>query len=101
MITNEIPARAYRVGVGTWLGRVRVGVRRGQAGQVSRVRRNARVRAPSAPPVYSSATKSVTPASASAPIWAATVSSSPTMATSAGPEAPSRSSMARYDGNWP
>src|SRR5439155_5587642 len=33
-------------------------------GQVSRVRRNARVLAPSAPPVYSPATKSVTPAPA-------------------------------------
>jgi AAA ATPase domain len=63
--------------------------------QDSRVRRNARVRAPSGPPVYSPATKSVTPASASALIWPATVSSSPTMATSAGPAAPSRSSMAR------
>ena len=65
------------------------------SGQVSRVRRKVRVRAPSAPPVYSLATKSVTPASASVPILARTVSSSPTMATSAGPAAPSRSSMAR------
>ena len=34
-------------------------------------------------------------------ICAATSSAVPTMATSAGPAAPSRSSIARYDGNWP
>src|SRR4051812_8972837 len=47
------------------------------------------------------ATKSVTPASAMRPIPARTVASSPTIATSAGPAAPSRSSMARYDGRKP
>ena len=47
------------------------------------------------------ATYSVTPASASARTCFSTVASSPTIATSAGPSAPSRSSIARYDGRKP
>ena len=47
------------------------------------------------------ATNSVAPASASRPSSLVTVASSPTIATSAGPAAPSRSSMARYDGRNP
>ena len=43
--------------------------------------------------------KSVTPMAASRRIWAFTSDSVPTMATSAGPAAPSRSSIARYDGS--
>ena len=43
----------------------------------------------------STAAKSVTPRSASSPMRAVTSSAEPTMATSAGPAAPSRSSMAR------
>src|SRR5437868_3871167 len=44
---------------------------------------------------YSAATKSVTPAAASSSIWSRTLPSSPTTATSPGPLAPSRSSIAR------
>ncbi len=54
-----------------------------------------RVRTASSPRPNSPATKSVTPASARSASWASTVASSPTRATSAGPAAPSRSSMAR------
>ncbi len=63
--------------------------------QASRVRRKACVRVASSALPYPPATKSVTPASARALIWAPTASSSPTIATSPGPAAPSRSSMAR------
>ena len=63
--------------------------------QDSSERRKACVRVASSPLPYPPATKSVTPASARALIWAPTASSSPTIATSPGPAAPSRSSMAR------
>ena len=49
----------------------------------------------------SAATKSVAPACRSRSMPSRTVASSPTIATSAGPAAPSRSSIARYDGSMP
>src|SRR5213596_610957 len=65
---------------------------------------SARVRSTASPSpgtANGAARKSVAPASARRRSCSPTAPSSPTMATSAGPSTPSRSSMARYEGSAP